>query len=67
MDQKVSELARNMFANVITTATNIGSCSKEEQIEIFKIASQICFTAAMAFYEVENELKKAVDKETESQ
>jgi hypothetical protein len=67
MDQKVSELARKLFANAITTAENLGSCSKEEQIEIFKIASQICFTAAMAFCEVENELKKEVDKETESQ
>lgn len=67
MDQKVSDLASKMFANVITTATNLGSCSKEEQIELFTVASQICFTAAMTFYEVESDLKKAVDKESESQ
>lgn len=67
MEQKVSDLAKDLFLQVLSSAEGLGNVTKEEQIHLFKLASEICFTAATTFYDVENDLKTAVDSKDESQ
>lgn len=56
MKSENKQLARDIFANIMTNATGLDSVSKEERANLFKAAAQICFEAASAFETVENEL-----------
>lgn len=60
MKSETVKLAENIFANVMSTATNLGQLTDEEQDELFQIGAAICIRAARAF---EKELEKTTGKD----
>jgi len=55
---ETSLLAREVFKSVLASATGLGNFSKEERADIFKLAAEYCFEAAVAFEEVESSQTK---------
>jgi hypothetical protein len=57
-NQDVFRMAENMFTTVMTTAQGLDTITKEQRVEAFKRASELCFEAATAFYIVANERER---------
>lgn len=57
MKPETKELARKMYATIMTTAQGLGNASFEQRKGLFKEAAELCFEAAIAFEEVEEALK----------
>jgi hypothetical protein len=52
MNTETKELARQLFATIMTTAQGLGTISFTEREELFKHAAELCFEAATAFEKV---------------
>lgn len=55
MKAETKQLARDIFANIMTNATGIGEITKEERDILFKEAAQLCFEAVSTFEAVESD------------
>ena len=55
MKTENKQLARDIFANIMTNATGVAELSKEDRAKLFKEAATICFEAASAFEAVESD------------
>ena len=52
MNTETKELARQMFATIMSTAQGLGTVSITEREELLKEAAELCFEAATAFEKV---------------
>jgi hypothetical protein len=56
MKSETKLLARQMYSSIMTNATGLGEITKEQRMELFKAAAQICYEAPEAFEAIESEL-----------